>query len=374
MNFKLTAIHTLLLIGILTIVSSCHGQNASENRSNSTSQDESNTITLGKTVPEMLGGVTVIFQDQQNNYWFGGNDKGVYRYDGKNLVLFTKNDGLCSHSIAGIQEDKFGNIYFDTSTGVSKFDGQKFTTLSVIDSNSSNNEWSLEPDDLWFRLGTDNNGPHRYDGKSLYPLTFPKPDLVDEFYSKYPNASYNPYGIYTMYKDRKGRMWFGTASLGVCRYDGKSLSWLYEKQLTETPGGGDFGIRSIIEDQDGYFWFCNTRYRYEILPTSTVSNGTSRIDYNRKEGVFKSGNNAEDDISYFMSFAEDNKGDLWMVTYNDGVWRNNGKELIHYPIKDGDSDVLLFSIYKDNQGVLWIGTHEMGVYKFNGKKFEPFKA
>ncbi len=61
-----------------------------------------------------------------------------------------------------------------------------------------------------------------------------------------------------------------------------------------------------------------------------------------------------------------------MVTYNDGVYQNNGERLIHYPIKNGDTDVLLFSIYKDNQGVLWLGTHNASVLKFNGKIFEPF--
>ena len=61
-----------------------------------------------------------------------------------------------------------------------------------------------------------------------------------------------------------------------------------------------------------------------------------------------------------------------MVTYKDGVWLNNGEKLIHYPIKDSEKEVLLFSIYKDNQGILWLGTHNAGVYKFNGNTFEKF--
>jgi ligand-binding sensor domain-containing protein len=220
-------------------------------------------------------------------------------------------------------------------------------------------------------MGWKKSGPYRYDGESLYSLAFPKPDLVDEFYAKYPNVSYSPYGIYTMYKDRKGSLWFGTASLGVCRYDGKSISWLYEKQLTETPAGGDFGIRSIIEDKDGYFWFCNTRYRYEILPNSTELNRTDQVNY-RKENGIGTANDEGKDFPYFMSIAADNKGDLWMVTYDDGVWQNNGETLLHHPVKDGDKSVLLFSIYKDRQGVLWLGTHNAGVFKFNGKTFEKF--
>jgi ligand-binding sensor domain-containing protein len=78
------------------------------------------------------------------------------------------------------------------------------------------------------------------------------------------------------------------------------------------------------------------------------------------------------EFPFFLSITEDNKGNLWMATYENGVWKYNGKELINYPVKDGETDVLLFTIYKDNKGVLWLGTHNAGVYTFNGHTFEKF--
>ena len=375
MKLKIITFTALLFFGILGTFSSCKGQINPENLDKS-----NNERTIGKTVSALGEKTTVVFQDKNNHYWFAGGGEGVYRYDGKSLVLYTKEDGLCSNTILGIQEDQFGNIYFDTPGGVSKFDlsnkqvgGQRFTTLEIIDSKASKNEWKLEPNDLWFRMGWDKKGPYRYDGKFLCQLEFPKSDLEDEFYAKYPNVSFSPYGIYTMYRDDKGSVWFGTASLGLCRYDGKSINWLYEKHLTETPSGGAFGIRSIIEDENGYFWFCNTRYRYEILPNNSEHNGTSDINYRKENGIGYSNENGEIDFPYFMSITKDNNGDLWMVTYSDGVWRNDGEKLIHYPIKDGGADVLLFSIYKDKQDNLWLGTHSNGVYKFNGEAFEKFE-
>ena len=362
-----SVVFTNFLIAILAFLPSCSGLNKSESLKAS-----QKALRLGQIASELDKRTLVIFQSKNDQYWFAGGGQGVYSYDGESLVRFTVNDGLCSNTVLGIQEDQFGNIYFDTSIGVSKFDGHKFTTLAVISSDSVQNEWKLAPHDLWFRMGTDKNGPYRYDGKALYQLAFPKPDLAEVFYAKYPHASYSPYGIYTIYKDRKGSIWFGTASLGACRYDGESISWLYEQQLTETPNGGDFGIRSIIEDKPGYFWFCNTRYRYEISPNSTEKKGTNYINYRKENGVGTSTNSGEKDFPYFMSIVEDDGGDLWMVTYDNGVWRNNGEELIHYPIKEGEKDVLLFSIYQDNQGILWLGTHQAGAYKFNGKTFEKF--
>ena len=47
-------------------------------------------------------------------------------------------------------------------------------------------------------------------------------------------------------------MWFGTSVFGACRFDGKSIKWMYENNLTIGLNGGTFGIRSIFEDKKGF--------------------------------------------------------------------------------------------------------------------------
>lgn len=364
MRTKLIIFKIILILGVLSTFSSCNGQNKSKNLNS-----PEKIIALGETVSKLDQKTLLIFQDSNDNLWFGGNNKGAYKYDGKSLVLYTDKDGLIENNIWGIQEDRYGNIYFDTKEGVSKFDGQQFTTLELAENNSDKNEWKSEPNDLWFRMGWNSSGPYRYDGKHLYHLQFPKNIMDDEFYSINPNVSYNPYGVYNIYKDTKGNMWFGTSNLGVYKYDGKDISWMYEKHLTETPEGGSFGIRSIIEDKDGYIWICNPKYKYKISPNNTKSDELKSISYQREFGV----KGKEIESLYSMSMTLDNDGNLWMVTYDNGVWRSNGTDLVHYPIKDDYTDILLFSIYKDNQGILWLGTHNAGVYKYNGKSFEKFE-
>lgn len=363
-NLKMTTYKLFLVLGAFSLVSSCTWPKESKERNQS-----GKAVSIGETVAGIDQNALIIFQDSKNNFWFGGNKKGVYKYDGQSLVLFTEKDGLIGHDVLGIQEDRFGNIYFDATKGVSRFDGQRFTTLEIMEKSTGNNEWKSEPDDLWFRMGWNSGGPYRFDGKNLYPLVLPRNEMENEFTSRNPNVSYNPYGIYHIYKDSKANIWFGTSNLGVYKYDGNAISWMYEKHLTETPEGGSFGIRSIIEDNDGFIWICNPKYKYRILPDNSTTNDLKPINYQREPGI-------ESTLSeglYFMSMTLDNDGDLWMATYDNGVWRNNGKELIHYPIKDGDTEVLLFSIYKDNQGALWLGTHNAGVYKYNGELFEKFE-
>jgi ligand-binding sensor domain-containing protein len=368
------AINAILFFCLLPVINSCTGQNTSKITDNTFSDSISFkkelSIAIGDTVIELDKRIWIVFQDKYNYDWFGSNGQGVYRYDGKTILHFTTKDGLLNDSIRGIQGDKSGNIFITSMDGISKFDGQKFTTLPIIESN----EWKLDSNDLWFSIlgKRGDEGPYRYDGKLLHRLKFPKHYMEEAFYEENGKHPWSPYEVYTIYKDSKGNIWFGTAALGVCRYDGKTLSWLYEKELTLTPEGGSFGIRSIIEDKVGKFWFSNTAYRYNIFPFSSNEQDKTLINYKREKGIENLVALDGKDIIYFMSVIEDNKGDMWMATYGQGVWQFDGKNITHYPIKDGSQDVTLFSIYKDKHEGIWLGTHEAGAYKFNGESFEKF--
>lgn len=350
-------LRSISLICFFTTFTSCNGLN------NSKTPEE--RIEIGVTVSQLDKTIWVIYQDKKSNFWFGSKENGVFYYNGQLLKNITTGDGLVSNEIRGIQEDSNGNIYFETEKGVSKFDGKTFKTLQIANSDSARNDWLLEPDALWFRVGFNNKGVYRFDGEYLHYLKFTKSPQEDAFYRKNSNTSLRPYGLYTIYKDRKGFMWFGTSSLGVCRYDGKTLSWHYEEQLQTTPSGGDFGTRAIFEDKEGKFWINNSRFRYNIKPNSSIN-----LDFQKEDGIGYKNENNQLEFPFFLSITEDNEGNLWMATYENGVWKYNGKELIHYPIQDGETDVLLFTIYKDNKGVLWLGSHNAGVYKFNGKSFD----
>lgn len=347
----------ICLLGFLTTFTACNGQ-----KSNKTTVD---SIEIGETVSKIDKTIWEIYQDKKSNFWFGSQENGVFYYDGQLIKNFTLKDGLISNDIRGIQEDSKGNIYFDTGQGVSKFDGEKFSTLPIVNPNSPTNDWVLHPNDLWFKIGFTNNSVYRYDGEFLHYLKLPKSPQEEAFYKTNSNTSLQPYGLYTIYKDHNGSIWFGTSSLGLCRYDGQIFSWHYEKQLQTTPNGGDFGTRAIFEDKEGMFWINNTRFRYNIIP-----NGNINLNFKKENGIGYKNENNQLEYPFFLSITEDNEGNLWMLTYNEGVWKYNGKELINYPIKNDEKEVLLFTIYKDNKGVLWIGTFDNGVYKFNGKSFE----
>ena len=361
-------INSLLVFTILILLTSCNGQNSNQ------SVDHNSKVVLGDTVTDLSKSLWIVFQATNGDYWFGSDKDGAYRFDGETILNFSTKDGLSSHRVRGIQEDKEGNIYISTLKGINKFDGQSITTLRAISTPSSSDNWKLQPEDLWFNtLGKEGeNGPYRYDGENLYQLEFPKHYMADEYYARFPHNSWSPYDVYSIYKDSKGTLWFGTSNFGICRYDGNSLSWLFEDHLTNTPDGGSFGIRSILEDDEGKYWICNTRYCFNISSDSIKKDGNVLVKYERENGIEGIKSFDGRDYVYFMSATKDNEGDIWMATYQHGVWRYDGSKSTHYPVQENGQDISIFSIYKDKQEQLWLGTHESGVFKFNGETFERF--
>lgn len=372
---------THFLILLLIFFSSCKGQGgAPANQSRLSSRDEIllTTATPGDTVKEPGKSVWYIFQARDNTYWFGSDGDGVYHYDGKNTIQFTMKHGLCNNQVRGIQEDTTGNIFINTVGGISRFDGKAFTTLPVVESAAPMSGWSLGPNDLWFQGAQDSGVVYRYDGKFLYRLKFPKTKIGEEFITKYPRTAYpamtfSPYDVYTIYKDSKGNIWFGTGNLGACRYDGKSFAWISEDDLVESGDGPSNGVRSIIEDKHGNFRFSNTQYRYRIYGNDATGQEKNIFQYSREKGIGSLDGRRDGNLYDYLSAAKDTAGDLWIVTYSAGVWRYDGKKTSHYVVEEGDKAMTLFSVYKDRQGGLWIGTHEAGAYKFNGSSFEKFK-
>ena len=373
-----------ILFYSLFLFSSCYAQNSVKVSNNVKESQHSFPMSIGDVVTEMNDSIMVVFQDRHNNYWFGSNGAGVYRYDGKTILHFSTKDGLCNNRIWKIVEDKSGNLYFPSQQGcVSKFDGQKFSTLPIASREDS--KWALGPDDLWFRNNMESGIVYRYDGTILHGLTLPESKVAEDFISAHPhlairNMNFSRYAVYEIYKDTMGMVWFGTGAMGVCRYDGTFFDWISEEDVTELHDGPSNGVRSILEDKEGKFWFSNTMFRYDIYQHNKHERGTpgsqekNGFSYIREKGIGSLDGREDSGLNEYLSAVKDNNGDIWIATYSAGVWNYNGKKISHYPIMEGNAIVTVFSISKDNHGGLWLGTHAAGPYKFNGKTFEKFRS
>jgi ligand-binding sensor domain-containing protein len=357
----------IIFICILTLLTSCYGQTNTQKIS---SEKPTEPLVTGDTVRELSNNIMVIFQDKKNNFWFGSWQDGLYKYDGKSIIHFTTKHGFPSNRVEEIKEDEKGNIYFNTSKGILKYNGYSFTILKETIGDIEN--WDLSLNDIWFKNFTEAKSVYRYDGAILHRLKLPKIRIGEDWIQKNPTSP-NPYSIYCTYKDSKGNIWFGTAVLGAFRYDGSKFDWITESDVNELHYGPSNGVRSIVEDKDGYFWF-NTEYKYDIYnkSNSTKSVKESTQFYDRIKSIGCLDGKKDGDLKEYLSIIRDNNNSLWIVTYLNGAWKVDGENLTHYPIEVDGKSIPIFYVFKDNQGGIWIGTHENGVFRFNGQTFVEF--
>jgi len=352
------------IVVMLFLFSSCSGQATNESQISNI-----NSIAVGKLVLALDAKTWYVYQDQKDNYWFGSNGNGLIHFDGKRLLNYTMEDGLVDNTIRRIQEDHLGNVFVDTPNGVSKFDGVRFETLQK--SESENNEWRLDPNDLWFTCNGKVEDVYRYDGEYLYEMKLPRKDLDKAFGREvrglsFKDMSHSPYSVYGIDKDKAGNIWFGTITAGAFRYDGESFLWVAENELSELPDGRVPGVRSMLEDKEGYMWLSNFVSKYQIVNLDALQ------EYQKLVGVDMSKGQFDDRLPYFNAGLSDKNGDLWMTTYTGGVWKYVNGELKNFPVGEGITEALIISIYEDNHGVLWLGTDNIGVFRFNGEAFEKF--
>ncbi|MGV9013733.1 MAG: ligand-binding sensor domain-containing protein [Flavobacteriales bacterium] len=322
-------------------------------------------IQEANVVTGMDAEVNRIFQDSKGRYWFGTNT-GAYRYDGKQLVRFTTKDGMTQDQVLDIQEDGAGNIWFSTSGfGVDRADGQQITAYKVGEDGSPvvpiGTGPQAEAGDVWFAAG---GGAFRYRQDALAYLPFPEDGSAAATVPRPPYSS-STYGVYVTYKDKKGGIWFGTQSMGVCRYDGRTFTWLTGKGLK------DAAMRAIWEDRNGVLWFGNNGKGLIRYDGSTLTNVTDEAGLGNP-GFFRSGRSGPNTLARVWAITEDPDGNLWVGTFDAGIWRYDGHQLEQFTTKDGLPDLAVQALLVDRDGMLWVGTGTGGVSFFDGKGFSPF--
>lgn len=369
MNFNLHFMKdTRYLYGVMMaacfciLLFSCSGQ-ASETIDQ---RAQSHAVHREGDVHVLSKNIMSIYHDSKGNHWFGSWVDGLYMLRDSTWTHFNTENGLPANRVEEIKEDNFGHVIINTAQGFCLFDGEKLRMIETMD--GSERDWKLSPDDLWFKSASSEGYVFRYDGNQLIKLKLPTIGFGEDWIAKYPNASI-PYSVYCTYKDNRGNIWFGTAALGPCRFDGHHFDWITETDLHELHDGPSNGIRSIIEDRQGMFWF-NSSYKYQIDDNLKKKAGAKF--YRRLESIGSLDGIETNNMTEYLSITKDFNQDLWIATYRFGVWKIEGKKVIHYPIQVHGEDVTSFYIYCDRDGLIWLGTEENGVFTFDGNGFVQF--
>ncbi|WP_318905441.1 two-component regulator propeller domain-containing protein [Oceanihabitans sediminis] len=317
----ITQLKSIVLLFILIFMSSCKGQK----ESGLPTVFEANKFPLNKTTNQVHRDdrdvVTNGLLDKNGDMWFTTLTEGVYKYDGSSFVNFTTQDGLCSNKVNAVIEDKDGVLWFATSKGLCRFNGETFTTIPL-------------PQD---------------DALKVSPITGLPSRTTQE--------------VLSLIQDSKGGFWLGTLASGAYYFDGETFTSYLRFKGRIHPDDKVYNnvIQSIVEDDFGNIWL-----------TSQTHGGITRYDgngftnYSLKDGL-------TDDM-VFSSF-NDRDGTLWFGTLDNGLMLYKDGGFKFYDETNGLNNNMVSCFYQDQSGKLWIGSfRESTVTWFDGEAFSvvPF--
>ncbi len=180
-----------------------------------------------------------------------------------------------------------------------------------------------------------------YDGASYFDGRY--------FYSFSKKEGFTNHGVYTIFKDSKGQLWFGTRGDGIYCYNGKGFLHYGKDQ-----GIRAIGVASIEEDKDGNMWF------------GTEGGGLLKFDgqtfvkYSVEDGL---------PSTYVYAIYAAPDGKIWLGHYLAGISMLNHDTLTTYDF-GAQMGSPVFSLMGTEKNKLLIGTVGSGLFLYDGNKFE----
>ncbi len=155
--------------------------------------------------------VAGIMEDKSGNIWFATSDKGVFRYDGKTIINIAEKEGLGNNVAGGMAQDKAGNMWFTMKNGICKYDGTTFTEYTAKDGLGGTELWGIYIEESGMIWVTARGSTTRFD--PTIPLPNPKAFTV------FTSANGLNCCVQSMYQDKSANMWWGTGQ-GLFRFNG----------------------------------------------------------------------------------------------------------------------------------------------------------
>ena len=295
-----------------------------------------------------------------------------------NFVNLNVEHGLIQSQANALCQDQQGHLWIATIGGVSRFDGQHFTSYSMNDGLPSNPCLSIFCDhkgQIW--IGTQ-NGLSRYDGYRFR----------NYFFTKEPQGN----EVHSITEDRQGRIW--------CVVKGKIYSIDRGKVIrADLPTDHDF--RQIFADRQGQIWVCGPEvplftlrknqwqeielptggneqhapFRLYADPDNNLWLLTRGGVYRRKKGIYERFDPpgfAEAIKGRVGRMAFDKNKNIWLGTQQ-GLFQIRPEGIRRFDQHNGFSHNVIMDMLVDRENQLWFAmAGGDGIFKYGGDTFEHY--
>lgn len=270
--------------------------------------------------------IHAIYQDSKGYMWFGGVSDGICRFDGHSFVTYTKDQGLSREAINSIWEEEQGDFWLGTRSGLVKFDGHHFFSYKGMDEEIFNITKGHEGHLLF----ASSEGVFLLQEDTFHKLEFR--NNINSFYTL------------AIVEDKAGNIWLGGA-YGLCMLtEDRSMCWTSNSELRS------YGVQDLVVAEDGTLWIAtfNGLWHYDGQQFTQIQALAGK---------------------QINKLIQARNGDIWLGTFENGVYQYDGTFLYNYSEREGLSNEEVVSIFEDDKGQIWAGTHSAGVNQINPNSF-----
>jgi ligand-binding sensor domain-containing protein/serine phosphatase RsbU (regulator of sigma subunit) len=285
--------------------------------------------------------VRCILEDREGNIWIGTNQNGVSCFRGKTFKAYLRSQNGLNNQIGAVLEDKKGNFWFGSNNALYKMTAGSNETQR-IELNSSGEDFEvtslLEDSKGYIWVGTWGAGiqiiePNGSISPFLGKIPFSEPVTFTEQY------------IYGLKLGPDARIWITMLrGLSVFDYSINSI-----RTYTRREGLTDQSTTGITIDGDGRIWVGTSSggvLKYENGVITPIKNGAL--------GIYPA----------ISSLTNDYKGNIWIGTEGGGIFYGNGELFKQVTINEGLPSNYVSLIELDSKGYAWIGTNK-GICRFH---------
>jgi len=305
--------------------------------------------------------IVAISQDKQDFMWFVTSE-GVLRYDGqkhKKFVSDPNNPNTLSSDLSTcIVADQHGYIWIGTQHGLNRFDPKTETFKRYFyDENNKNSIYNNKinllyidnKERLWIVTG----------GCNIHLYNYAKDNFYRYRIIKKRNNCINSL-ITSMFIDRTDTIWLGTVR-GL--FINKIMTSTFTK-IKSIPNKADSlhgeYITAITEDSKHQIWLATQKQGINIYNPQTKQ--YSHLTSNPEKQI---------NLNQITNILENKKNKYWFTTKNKGIIIYDSETKTYQQIRYNpekstgiNSDKINY-IYKNRCGTIWIASYLCGLNKFN---------